>query len=96
MDVLSDIRKHRQEILRIAGEYGASEVRIFGSTATGRSNADSDIDVLVKLQPGRSLFDIVALKQDLEDLLGRDVDVVTEASISPYIRKQVLEEAVSL
>ncbi len=96
MDVLSDIRKHRQEILRIAGEYGASEVRIFGSTATGRSNADSDIDVLVKLQPGRSLFDIVALKQDLEDLLGRDVDVVTEASISPYIRQQVLEEAVSL
>lgn len=94
--MLSDIRRHRKEILRIAGEYGASEVRIFGSAATGRSNADSDIDVLVKLQPGRSLLDIVALKQDLEDLLGRDVDVVTEASISPYIRDRVLREAVEL
>lgn len=96
MDVLSDIRKHREEILRIAGEYGASEVRVFGSTATGRSNADSDIDVLVKLQPGRSLFDIVALKQDLEDLLGRRIDLVTEASVSPYIRDRVLREAVEL
>lgn len=96
MDMLADIREHRQEILRIAAEYGASEVRIFGSTAKGRSSAGSDIDVLVRLQPGRSLFDIVALKQDLEDLLGRKVDLVTEASISPYIREQVLKEAIAL
>lgn len=96
MDMLYAIRQRRQEILRIAGQYGASEVRIFGSAAKGRSGIGSDVDVLVKLEPGRSLLDIIALKQDLEDLLGRKVDLVTEASISPYIREQVLREAVSL
>lgn len=96
MDLLSTVRKHRQEILRIASEYGAFEVRIFGSATRGESHPDSDIDVLVKLGPGRSLLDIVAIKQDLEDLLGTPVDVVTEASISPYIRDDVLREAVAL
>lgn len=96
MDLLSFIRNHRQEILRIADEHGATEVRIFGSVARGESGMSSDVDVLVKLRPGRDLLDIVAIKQDLEDLLDRKVDVVTEASISPYIRDRILREAVSL
>jgi predicted nucleotidyltransferase len=50
----------------------------------------------VNLEPGRSLLDLIAIKQELEDLLGREVDVVTEDAVSPYIREQVLKEAVSL
>jgi uncharacterized protein len=67
--------------------------------ARGEAGPDSDIDILVKLVPGRSLLDIAAIKQDLqdlEDLIGCEVDVVTEAAISPYIREEVLREAVSL
>jgi predicted nucleotidyltransferase len=86
----------RDEILRIAASHGARDVRVFGSLARGEARSDSDIDILVKLDPGRSLLDIIAIKQDLEDLLGCDVDVVTEAAISPYIREEVLREAVSL
>jgi hypothetical protein len=86
----------RDEILRIAASHGARDVRVFGSLARGEAGPDSDIDNLVKLDPGRSLLDIVAIKQDLEELLGCDVDVVTEAAISPYIREEVLREAVSL
>ena len=64
----------------------------------GETRPDSDMDILISLEPERSLIDLIALKQSLEDLLQRkiDVDVVTEASISPYIRPQVLRDAVAL
>ena len=71
-------------------------MRLFGSVARDDSAADSDIDILVRLEAGRSLLDLIAVKQDLEDLLGRSVDVVTEASVSPYFREMVLGEAVPL
>ena len=64
--------------------------------ARGDAKAGSDVDLLVKLERGRSLLDIVALKQDLEDLLGCKVDVVTERSISPLVRDEILREAVHL
>ena len=96
MDIGKEIKSKREDILRIAAEYGAHDIRIFGSVARGQSSADSDLDVLVKLKPGYSLLDLIAIKQDLEDLLGCGVDVVTEAAISPYIREEVLKEAVSL
>ncbi len=86
----------RNEILRLAAEHGASDVRVFGSIARNEATPQSDLDLLVKLKAGRSLLDLVALKQELEDLLGRQVDVVTEAALSPYLREQVLREAVSL
>lgn len=86
----------RAEILRVATEYGARNVRVFGSVARGQANANSDLDLLVNLDAGRSLLDLIALKQELEDLLGREVDVVTEAALSPYLREQVLREAVTL
>jgi uncharacterized protein len=69
---------------------------VFGSFARGDDNSASDLDLLIDLEPGRSLLDIVAIKQDLEDLLGIPVDVVTERSISPYIRDAVLREAVAI
>ena len=89
-------QRQRDEILRIAASHGERDVRVFGFLARGEAGPESDIDILVKLDPGRSLLDIVAIKQDLEDLLGCEVDVVTEAAISPYIREEVLREAVSL
>jgi len=69
---------------------------VFGSVARGEAKPGSDVDVLVEMKPGRSLLDIIAIKQDLEDLLGRKVDVVTEAAVSPYIRDAVFKGAISL
>ncbi len=86
----------RQDILRLAAQYGAHDVRVFGSLARGEARPDSDVDILITLEPERSLLDLIALKLDLEDLLGCKVDVVTEASVSPYIRPQVLRDAVAL
>lgn len=81
------------EILRVARQHGASTVRIFGSRARGNHRPDSDLDLLVTLEPHRSLLDVVAIKQDLEDLLHYPVDVVTENGLSPYLRDGVLAEA---
>jgi len=90
------LKDRRETILRVAASYGARDVRVFGSRVRGTARPDSDVDILVKLEAGRSLLDLIAIKQDLEDLLGCKVDVVTEAAISPYIREQVLNEAVVL
>jgi len=84
----------RKEILRIAASYGARNVRVFGSVARGEAGPASDIDILVDFEAGRSLLDHVALLQDLEDLLGRKVDIVSERALHWYIRDRVKEEAV--
>ncbi len=86
----------RDEIIDIASKYGARNVRIFGSRSRGPGGPQSDLDVLIDLDADRSLLDIVAIKQDLEDMLRIKVDVLTEASLSPYIRTHVLQEAVNL
>jgi hypothetical protein len=82
-----------REILEVARRHGARRVRVFGSYARGQHRPDSDIDLLVELEPGRDLFDLVELKQELEERLHRRVDVLTEQSLSPYIRDEVLREA---
>ena len=96
MEVDQILKDKREEILRIIARHGARNAQVFGSVARGEARPESDLDLLVKLDPGRSLLDLIAIKQDLEDLLGCEVDVVTEAAISPYLREQVLREAVSL
>jgi predicted nucleotidyltransferase len=96
MEIDNVLQRKRDEILRVAASHGARDVRVFGSLARGEAGPESDIDILVRLDPGCNLLDIVAIKQDLEDLMGCDVDVVTEAAINPYIREEVLREAVSL
>jgi predicted nucleotidyltransferase len=96
MVVNSSLDTRREEILAIVKRHGGRNVRVFGSQARGEGAPDSDLDILIDLEPGRSLLDIVAIKQDLEDLLGCSVDVVTEASVSPYIREHVLSEAIAL
>ncbi len=92
----AELNKHREAILRIASEHGARNVRVFGSVARGTASETSDLDLLVAMEPGRSLLDLVALTQDLEDVLGRPVDVVTEGGLSPYLRDRILAQAIAL
>jgi len=86
----------REDINRIAAAHGARNVRVFGSVRRGESTDSSDLDLLVDMAEGRSLLDLVALGDDLEEALGVVVDVVTEKSLSPYLRDRILAEAVSL
>jgi predicted nucleotidyltransferase len=90
------LTEHRAEILRIAKETGATRVRIFGSFARGTARPDSDVDVLVDLEPGSDLFDLIAIKHGIEDLLGREVHIVTEEAISPSFRDEIIRTATPL
>lgn len=96
MDVAELLQEKREEILHLAAKHGASNVRIFGSMARGEATPDSDVDFLVELEAGRSLLDRVALIQDLEDLLGRKVDVATVKGLRHIWRDRILKEAVPL
>jgi predicted nucleotidyltransferase len=96
--VTLDTLRHekRAEILRLAERHGCRNVRVFGSVATGENRSDSDVDFLVDVEPGRTLFDLGGFLSDLRDLLGTDVDVVESRSVHPYIRDRVFAEAVRL
>ena len=94
---LEDLLKaKREEILHVCAKYGAHNVRVFGSVARGEADELSDIDFLIELEPGRSLFDLGGLQYDLERLLGCRVDVVTERGLKPRIQERVLREALPL
>lgn len=96
MTPLDSLREKREAILRIAAEHGARNVRVFGSVARGDATSQSDIDFLVEMPKGRSLWDLIGFWQDVEDLLGVEVDVVTDGGISPYLEEKILAEAVPL
>lgn len=96
MTSLDLLASRRSEILRLAAAHGASNLRVFGSVARGEADAESDIDLMVDLAPGRSLFDLGGLVMDLQDLLGREVDVVTERGLRDRLRERVLQEATPL
>jgi predicted nucleotidyltransferase len=87
------IGKRRNQILALAAKHGAFNVRVFGSVARGEADSESDVDFLVDLEDGRSLFDIGGLLYDLQILLHRNVDVVTEKGLHWYIKDSVLKEA---
>ena len=90
------IKARREDILRTASQHGAYNVRVFGSVARGEADEQSDLDLLVDMEPGRSLFDLGGLLVDLEGLLGYSVDVVTEKGLRDRIRSRVLQEAIPL
>jgi uncharacterized protein len=90
------LKKYKENIERSARNHGIRSIRVFGSFARGEEHEESDIDLLVELEPNRSLFDIISLKYDIEDLTGRRVDVVTTGGISPYLVDQITKEAVPL
>jgi predicted nucleotidyltransferase len=93
---LEELRQRRDDLLRVAAKWGATNLRVFGTVARGEATRESDIDFLVDLQPGRSLWDIGGLMYDLEQLLDRRADVGTASGLRDEIRERVLAEAVTL
>jgi uncharacterized protein len=92
----NDLKVRREAILAIARRYGVRDLRVFGSVVRGEADAASDIDFLVELEPGRSLFDLGGLLMDLQEHLHCKVDVVTPAMLKPRVRERVLHEAAPL
>lgn len=90
------VKSKRGDILQLAARHGARDVRIFGSLARGEPGPESDLDLLVHMEAGRSYLDLVALWQDLEELLGKKVDVISDRGVSPYLRNRILSEAIPL
>ena len=90
------LRSKREEIIAVAAKHGASNIRVFGSVARGEATNTSDLDLLIDLEPERSLFSLIALKQELEEILNRQVDLVEPHSLHQLIRDRVLQEAVKL
>jgi predicted nucleotidyltransferase len=93
MNLRSLLNENRTAILETARGHGARNVRIFGSVARGEEDEKSDLDFLVEMEPGRSLLDHAALLLDMEKLLGRKVDVLSEKGIKARIRERVLRDA---
>jgi len=96
MKMMEFLESKREDILRIAQAHGARNVRVFGSVARGEAVETSDVDFLVEFQPGTSLLDHGAMIAELEDLLGRKVDVAPEKMLKESIRDRVLQEAIPL
>ena len=96
MGTYQPLNEKRDQILEIAARHGARNVRVFGSVARGEAAPDSDVDLLVDVGPTHSQWFPAGLILDLEDLLGREVDIVTEDALHWYIRDRVLEEAIPL
>lgn len=90
------LKDKREEILRLAAKHGARDVRVFGSVARGEAGPDSDVDFLVSTGLETSSWFPVGLIIDLQELLGREVDVVTENGLHWYVRERVLKAAVPL
>ena len=95
-DVLELLTDKREDVLRIAARHGAYNVRIFGSVARGEATLDSDIDLLIEKGPTTTPWFPAGLVLELEESLGRRVDVVTEKALNPHLRDRVLREAVPL
>ena len=90
------VRSRRDDILEVAAEHGAHNVRVFGSVARGDEPAESDIDFLVEMESGRSVLDLIELSQELETLLECKVDILTDGDLSPYLEHCIHAEAVPL
>lgn len=96
MEIDDLLKSKREAILEVAAKHGGHNVRIFGSVARGEAGPTSDVDFLIELEDGKSLLDLVGLWQDLEELLGRKVDVIEPGGLHWYIKDRVLKEAVPL
>ena len=92
----SRVRRYRRELLEAASRHGVSDVRIFGSVARGDARPESDVDLLVDLEPGRTLLDLIGFKQDAEDILGVSVDAAAPRFMKDRVRRRALKEARAL
>lgn len=93
---LEALRSRRDEIIALAGRYGAYNLRVFGSVARGDASPDSDIDLLVNFREGTSLFELSGFWQDLQDLLNYEVNILSEAGLKPRFRQQIESDLVPL
>ena len=89
-------KKWKRGILRLGEKHGAGNIRVFGSIARNEGESESDLDLLVEMEKGRSYLDLVGFWQDVEALLGCPVDVISEGGVSPYLKDQIHRDAVSL
>lgn len=96
MSVNIKLKDNREGILRIAKENGIKNLKLFGSVARSEDGEESDIDLLVSFEEGRSLFDLIRFKQEMEEIMGIKVDVLTENAIHHSIKKKILNEAIPL
>ena len=96
MEIEQLLREKRENILRIAAKHGVSSVRVFGSMARGEGGPESDVDLLVEVDGPTTPWFPGGLVAELEELLGRRVDVVEPDAIRESLRQRVLEEAVPL
>ena len=96
MYTLSEIRALRDEILAIAGSYGAHNIRIFGSYVRGEQKPDSDLDLVADIDKDRSLLDQAALIRELEEILNVKVDLVEPVCLHWYIKDKIMKEAIPL
>ncbi len=93
---IGEVKAKREDILNIAKKHGAYNIRIFGSVVRGEAKQDSDLDVLIELEPNRSLFDHAALMVELQEIMNCKVDVVTEKGLRARIRENILKEAMPI
>lgn len=93
---LAELRAQRDTILAIARKHGASNIRVVGSVARGDARPDSDLDLMIDMAEGRSLWDMAGLNMDLQDLLGCEIGLMTEAGLRERVRLEVQREAVAL
>ena len=96
MELKEFIHAKKSDINNIAMANGVKNIRMFGSVARKEENINSDIDFLVTFEDGRSLFDLISLKDDLEELLDKKVDVVTEESVHWSIKDKIKNEAIEI
>jgi len=90
------LRDHRRRLLAAAADCGARDVRLFGSVGRGEQRPDSDVDLLVELEPGRTLLDLVAFRRQASEVLGVPVDVATPDMLKVRVRAEVLTQATTL
>jgi predicted nucleotidyltransferase len=93
MSLFQELEKRRDEIISLGEEFGAGNIRVFGSVAREEEGPDSDIDILVAMKPNSSIFKRIGFQQELEKLLDRKVDVLTYRGLQPYIKDRILNEA---
>ena len=90
------LKRYKKDIEQSARRHKIRSVSVFGSFAKGEEREDSDIDLLVEIEPDCSLFDVISMKYEVEDLTGRTVDVVTTNGLSPYLSEQIIKEAIPI
>ena len=96
MTTIDLLKARREAIIQLAEQYGAHNVRVFGSVARGEAGPTSDIDLLVEMDQGRSLLDLIELSQELEGFLDCKVDILTDEGLSPHLEQRIHAEAVPL